>query len=188
MCQGKTAIETTKDKAKKCFVVMFGIVFNREEPLACDRLTPVKVFASKTKAKAFIENETNKHKGEWKFTESLWSTDYEFYATNHQVTYFWGIYEPELDDEVPSDFHYPPIENENEVLRNECYRLRRELAEVTQRNAVAATYATMWDGGRDYTKEAVLDNLQTVRDVLAGDHAKVRELYEDWKKNEEQRA
>lgn len=185
MCQGKTAIEITKDKEKKCFVVMFGIVYHRDEPLASDRLTPIKVFASKTKAKAFIENETNNRKEEWKFTESLWETDYEFYATNNQYTYCWEICETQVDDEIQSDFHYPPIEKENEVLRNECWNLRKQLSEVTQRNAVAATYATMWDGGRDYTKEHVLENLHTVKEVLAGDHKKVTELFEKWLKDRE---
>ena len=183
MCQGKTAI-SNEPKSNKVYVVTFTAYVKDDTPDYA-----LKVFSSKLRAKAYCEQKASHWSGPGHLTVTCtWVDDYTIVRyVNGVANCKFEIDETDIDDEVPADFHYPQIEKENEVLRNECYRLRKELADVTQRNAVAATYATMWDGGKDYTKERVLDNLQIVKDVLAGDHQKVRELYESWKKNEEER-
>lgn len=182
MCQGKTAIKNEQPK-KTVWVVLYCEREDKEPSGA------LKVLSSKLRAKLYCEEAGKKWFSDSQKVEGTgyWENDYTYALVkpNGETYCTWVLEETVIDDDVESSFHYPPIEKENEVLRNECYRLRRELAEVTQRNAVAATYATMWDGGRDYTKEHILDNLQSVREVLSGDHRKVRELYENWKKNEE---
>ena len=185
MCQGTTAIKEDSPQKKSVFVVTFTAMARDAAPDGF-----LKVFASKLRAKSYIEKTASHWVGPGNFAGTLsWINDDEMIQyVNGKAACKWRIEETDIDDEVPSDFRYPPIEKENEVLRNECYRLRKELADVTQRNAVAATYATMWDGGREYTKERVLDNLQIVKAVLAGDHQKVQELYEAWKRNEETKA
>ena len=193
MCQKPT--ETTNDKPKrKCFVVLFTCGREAKEEFGNETaidFCPIKIFASTLMAKVHCEHLAREFQRKSKSIIIDWENDSTLLLYKQEgekqaeLEFRWEIYETEIDDDVPADFHYPQIEKENEVLRNECYRLRKELADVTQRNAVAATYATMWDGGRNYNKERVLENLHIVKDVLAGDHAKVRELYEKWKKNEE---
>ena len=193
MCQKPT--ETTNDKPKrKCFEVLFTCGREAIEEFSNEAaidFSPIKIFSSKLRAKVYCEHRAREFQGNSKSIILDWENDSTLLLYKQEgekqakLDFRWDIYEIEIDDDVPADFHYPQIEKENEVLRNECYRLRKELADVTQRNAVAATYATMWDGGWNYTKERVLENLHIVKDVLAGDHAKVRELYEAWKKNEE---
>jgi len=193
MCQKPT--ETTNDKPKrKCFVVLFTCGREAKEEFGNETamdFSPLKIFASNIMARVYCERRGRKFQSkdktiirEWENPDTLLLYKQEG-DKQEELDYRFEIYETDIDDDVPADFHYPLIEKENEVLRNECYRLRKELADVTQRNAVAATYATMWDGGWNYTKERVLENLQIVKDVLAGDHAKVQELYEKWKKYEE---
>ena len=193
MCQKPT--ETTNDKPKrKCFVVLFTCGREAKEEFGNETaidFSPIKIFSSNLRAKVYCEHRAREFQDNFKSITLYWENDSTLILYKQEgekqaeLDFRWEIYETEIDDDVPADFHYPQIEKENEVLRNECYRLRKELADVTQRNAVAATYATMWDGGRNYNKERVLENLHIVKDVLAGDHAKVRELYEKWKKNEE---
>ena len=152
----------------------------------------LKALSSKFRAKAYCEatgkkwfSEPNKIVG-----SGFWANDYTYILAkpNGETICKWVLEETVIDDDVEDTFSYAPIEKENEALRNECARLRKELAEVMQRNAAAACYATMWDGGIDYTKETVLDNLFAVREILAGDHKKVMELFESWKRNEEAKA
>ena len=190
--------ETKEPNTKyKCFVVLFTLGREAEKSFGKETaidFSPLRIFASELMARCYCEQ----HGREFQRIDKTIILDWMNRDTlllykqvgdrKEQINCRFEIHETVIDEDFPSDFHYPPIEKENEVLRLECYRLRKELAEVTQRNAVAATYATMWDGGRDYTKESVLDILNTVRDVLAGDHAKVRELYETWKKKEGNKA
>lgn len=193
MCKKPT--ETKEPEAKrKCFVVLYTTGKEAEEKFGLgtsNDFLPLKIFSSQSNARYYCYQMGLKKKGNDINIVLHWENDdtlllFKFNGENYdELQSRWEIHSTEIDSDVPVDFNDPQIERENEVLRNECYRLRKELAEVTQRNAVAATYATMWDGGRDYTKERVLDNLQIVKDVLAGDHLKVRELYETWKRNEE---
>lgn len=182
MCQEKTDIKQEQPR-KTVWVVLYSDGGDKTPDGA------LKVFSSKLRAKVYCEEKGKQWYADSPNTkgEGHWINDYTYaiFKPNGSSICTWNLEETVIDNDVESNFCYPQVEKENEVLRNECYRLRRELAEVTQRNAVAATYATMWDGGRDYTKERVLDNLQIVKDVLAGDHLKVRELYETWKRNEE---
>lgn len=196
MCQGKTAIKCPMFKAKEkksVWVVLYTVGNEAKESFGKETafdFAPMRIFASHLMAKVYCEQHARDVQYRYNYLVEDWANDdtlilYKTDETRHIPYARWEIHETDIDDEIPTDFHYPQIEKENKVLREECWNLRKCLAEVTQRNAVAATYATMWDGGRDYTKEHVLQNLNTVRDVLAGDHAKVRELYENWKKHEE---
>ena len=192
MCQKPTENKETNTK-HKCFVVLFTCGDEAKKAFGSETamdFSPLKIFASNLMARVYCECRAREFQSkdktitlEWENADTLllYKQDGD---KQEELDYRFEIWETEIDDDVPSDLHYPQIEKENEVLRNECYRLRKELADVTQRNAVAATYATMWDGGWNYTKERVLDNLHIVKDVLAGDHAKITELYEAWKKSE----
>lgn len=193
MCQKPT--ETTNDKPKrKCFVVLFTCGREAKEEFGNETamdFSPLKIFASNLMARVYCEHRGREFQSkdktiilEWENADTLYLYKQEG-DKQEELDCKFEIYETDIDDDVPADFHYPQIEKENEVLRNECYRLRKELADVTQRNAVAATYATMWDGGWNYTKERVLENLHIVKDVLEGDHKKVTELFENWLKYRE---
>ena len=193
MCQKPT--ETTNDKPKrKCFVVLFTCGREAKEEFGNETaidFSPIKIFSSNLRAKVYCEHIGREFQKNSKSIILDWENDSTLLLYKQEgekqaeLGSRFEIYETEIDDDVPADFHYPQIEKENEALRNECYRLRKELADVTQRNAVAATYATLWDGGWNYTKERVLENLHIVKDVLAGDHAKVRVLFEEWLKQRE---
>ena len=178
---------------KRCFVVVFTCDREAKETFgnktAMD-FSPLKIFASNLMAKSYCERRGRELQSTDKARILDWENDstllvYKQIGGNQaEEDYRFEIYETIIDDSVPSNFTYPPIEKENEVLRQECYRLRKELADLTQRNAVAATYATMWDGGYNYTKERVLEILHIVKDVLDGDYKKVTELYEKWERQE----
>ena len=195
MCQKPT--ETTNDKPKrKCFVVLFTCGREAKEEFGNETaidFSPIKIFSSNLRAKVYCEYRAREFQENFKSITLYWENDSTLLLYKQEgekqaeLDFRWEIYETEIDDDVPADFHYPQIEKENEVLRNECYLLRKALADVTQRNAVAATYATMWGGGLNYTKERVLENLHIVKDVLAGDHKKVTELFEEWLKQREKK-
>ena len=193
MCQKPTEIKETNTK-HKCFVVLFTCGREAKEAFGSETamdFSPLKIFASNLMARVYCEHRAREFQSKDKTIILEWENAYTLLLykqegdKQEELDYRFEIYETDIDDDVPSDFHYPQIEKENEVLRNECYRLRKELADVTQRNAVAATYATMWDGGWNYTKERVLENLHIVKDVLEGDHKKVTELFENWLKYRE---
>ena len=179
---------------RKCAVVLFSV--GEEAKMQFNTSSawyfgPLKIFSSTLRAKDFCEKKARELIGrdsslvlhwENEATLRLLKKNGESYD---EVDSCFEIYETEIDDNVPANFHYPPIEEENEALRNECWILRRRMAAVMARNAVAASYATMWDGGYNYTKERVLEVLHKVKDVLAEDHDISRELFEAWKKEEE---
>lgn len=177
-------------KQKKCYVVLFTLARKDGEDFCFEPeidLTPLKIFTSHLRAMVHCEKNAREVQASTTSTIVDWIDDDTLllYKEGGLTEMRWKIYETFIDDNIPANFNYPPIEEENESLRNECKWLREELADIMQRNAVAATYATMWDGGRNYTKEHVLENLQIVKDVLAGDHIKVIELFENWAKNRE---
>ena len=184
MCQKPTENKETNMK-HKCFVVLFTCGDEAKKAFGSETamdFSPLKIFASNLMARVYCECRAREFQSKDKTITLEWENADTLLLYKQD-----GDKQEELDYAIErgkKDTDDPQIEKENEVLRNECYRLRKELADVTQRNAVAATYATMWDGGWNYTKERVLDNLHIVKDVLAGDHAKITELYEVWKKSE----
>ena len=180
---------------RKCAVVLCTCGEEAKEQF-CETtavdFSPLKVFSSTLRAKDYCEKKArevisrNKDKRlvyNWESDTTLYI--YHYNGENYDDAWRFEIHETEVDNAVPIDFTYPAIEKENESLREECWILRRRMAAVMARNAVAASYATMWDGGYNYTKERVLEVLHKVKDVLAEDYDRSRELFEAWKKEEE---
>lgn len=173
----------------KVFAVTFYSQFKRSGE--DDGMLPLKIFASKLRAKAYCEEKAKsmmcQHADLFGDSKPLWLNDTEYILTtsDQRYTFKWSIDETDVDDEVEADFRRPEIELENGALRRENVQLRKTLSEVKGRNAAAACYATMWDGGWDYTKEAVIENLHKVRAILEDDHHSgiLDEMFADWQKS-----
>lgn len=126
---------------------------------------PLKIFSSYQLAKNYVESRETLKGKEW-FWESV---DKLVVKVDDTYDLVYQIHDCYVDDSIPDDFKVPEIEKENIALTNENRQLKKELSEANVKIARAASYATMWDGGYDYTKEAVLENLHMVRSILKGD-------------------
>lgn len=126
--------------------------------------TPLKIFSSYQLAKNYAESRECLKGKEWHWE----SVDTMVAKIDDEYDMVYQIHDCYVDDSIPDDFKVPEIEKENIALTKENRQLKRELSEANVKIARAASYATMWDGGYDYTKEAILENLHMVRSILDG--------------------
>jgi len=73
-------------------------------------------------------------------------------------------------------------------LKNENALAKEKLASEMARNAAARCFLTMWDNGRYYDKDHVIENMYAARHALDGDpegDKLLKEMFERWKKNSE---
>ena len=77
----------------------------------------------------------------------------------------------------------PEVEKENLALKTENKELRKKLSHAEGLNAAARCYLVMYDGGWQYAKEHVLENMHAAKHILedgeAG-NAKINEMFEKW--------
>ena len=126
--------------------------------------TPLKIFSSYQLAKNYAESREVLKGKEWHWE----SVDTMVVKIDDDYDMVYQIHDCYVDDSIPDDFKVPEIEKENIALINENRQLKKELSEANCKIARAASYATMWDGGYEYTKEAILENLHMVRSILDG--------------------
>ena len=75
------------------------------------------------------------------------------------------IEEVEVEEEVMLP-ELPEIERENLSLKNENVELREKLANAERSIAEAKCWLTMWDGGWNYDKKHILNNVHTAKSIL----------------------
>lgn len=148
-------------KGRKVFCVTCDT--NYKGMLDGDKI-PLKIFSSYQLAKNYVESRKTLKGKEW-FWESV---DKLVVKVDDTYDMVYQIHDCAVDDSIPDDFKVPEIEKENIALTKENRQLKKEISEANGKIARAASYATMWDGGYDYTKEAVLENLHMVRSILDG--------------------
>ena len=129
---------------------------------------PLRIFSSYQLAKHFCEERASReilgktYEWHWDNYETL------VVEVNDKYDMVYHIRDAKVEDDIPDDFRVPEIEKENRALMEENRQLRKEISDANVKIAKALSYATMWDGGYDYTKEAVLENLHVVRGILKG--------------------
>ena len=101
---------------------------------------------------------------------------------NPQEHYYFEIEEVNMDQDnkLPE---MPEVEKENLALKTENKELRKKLSHVEGLNAAAKYYLTMYDGGWQYAKEHVLENMHFARFILEDGergNAKIYEMFESW--------
>lgn len=139
-------------------------------------------------AQYYIEEEIKKllkdkfipKNGYW---DDAWNYVYED-KDDPNCMYYFEIEEVFIDQDnnLPE---LPEIEKENLALKAENKELRKKLGHVEGLNAAAKCYLTMYDGGWQYAKEHVLENMHAARSILEDEesgNAKINEMFENWLK------
>ena len=154
-----------RNEKRRFFCVACNLRHKGEED--DDFPTPLKMFPSFLLAKDYAEKCARKH---LKGKDWLWENcDTLVAKIDNEYEQMYEIHDCEVDESIPSEFKMPDIEKENHALCEEVRQLKKELGESKAKIAEAHAYAHMWDGGYDYTKEAVLENLHMVRSILEDD-------------------
>lgn len=173
-------------KERKLFIVKFGI----DEIDSNDCI--LKAFSSKMLAQCYIKDECKRfiesmHNNIYDESFGVWENDLTYcYADSNHIhnRYYYEIDQIELDEsiELPD---LPVVEKENLVLKEENNELRKQLAHVKSLNSAAQCFLTMYDGGWDYAKEHVIENMHEARAVLEdGEKGNtfVLNMFENWQK------
>jgi hypothetical protein len=145
----------------------------------------LKAFPSKMLSQQYVERKCKELLKE-RFNPKCahWENDLTYYYENdiEKMSYIYGI-EPVDPDESIELPPLPEVEKENRSLKEENNELRKQLAHTKGLNSAAQCYLTMWDGGWDYAKEHVIENMHKAKSVLS-DGEKGNELilnmFEGW--------
>ena len=151
----------------------------------------VKAFASWMKANAYVEDAAKKllkdrydpERGAW---DDPWKYVYRPDDTGKN-DYMWTIEEVELGDDVELP-GIPGVEKENKALKAENAKLKTDVEKLSSQIAAAECWLSMWDGGWDYGKEVILENVNAAKAILKGSKeadGKIREMFEGWLKSRE---
>lgn len=169
-------------KERKLFIVKFSI----DEIGSNDCI--LKAFSSKMLAHYYIECQC-KHllKGLYDGSNGFWENDLKYIYNNHHnnETYCYEIDEIELDESIKLP-NLPELEKENLTLKEENNELRKQLAHVKGLNSAAQCFLTMYDGGWDYAKEHVIENMHEARAVLEdGEKGNdlILKMFEGWQES-----
>lgn len=167
------------------FAVTFSIDYR-------DDISILKAFSSKLAAHQYIESSIRQLlKDQFKINNGFWQNDllymYEGYDSHlgRNTTYYYEIETVAVENDV----ELPPIpwiETENKALREENLRLVEKLSHAKGLNAAAVCYLTMYDGGWDYAKEHVIENMHKARQILEDGNkgnAAIDEMFNEWLKH-----
>lgn len=172
------------EKSRKIYIVFFSCDERDVNP--CDMM-PLRVFASRLNAKKYAEKSAENMECDSECGKPEWVSGDEYYWNVNGKTRIWKIEEADLDESV-EDVKAPEIELENDALKNENALVKEKLASEMARNAAARCFLTMWDHGRYYDKDHVIENMYAARHALDGDpegDKLLKEMFERWKKNSE---
>ena len=164
---------------KKAYVVTFHVCSD-------DEGGPLRVLSSKMRAQQYIESEVKRFlKDRFKPDNGYWQNDLEYWYDDRdeKFEYHWEISEIDIDDGIDLP-PLPEVEKENNSLKAENISLRKRLGHVEGLNAAARCYLTMWDGGWDYAKEHVIENMHAAKAILEDGevgNAKIGEMFRGWK-------
>ena len=162
----------------KLFVVKFNIGYD-------DDFTLCKAFAGRLSAQQYVETEVKKLlKTDYNPSNGCWDDAWHYRYENalNGKDYRFEIEEISVEQTVILP-ELPFVENENLVLKNENKELRQKLGHVEGLIAAARCYLTMYDGGWQYDKEHVIENMHAARAILEdgkSGNAKINEMFENW--------
>ena len=165
----------------KLFVVKFKIGCDDDYSISkafAGRLSASQYVESKVKV--LLKDEYDPSRGYW---EDAWNYRYE--NAHNGMDYLFEIEEVDVEQSVVLP-ELPFVENENLTLKAENKELREKLGRIMGMNAAAKCYLVMWDGGWQYDREHVLENMHAARAILEcgeeGDR-KVEEMFSRWHEN-----
>lgn len=172
------------EKSRKIYIVFFSC---DEIDVNLRDMMPLRVFASRLNAKKYAEESAENMLCDSECGKPEWVSGDEYYWNVKGKTRIWKIEEADLDESV-EDVKTPEIELENDALKNENALLKEKLASEMARNAAARCFLTMWDNGKYYDKDHIIENMYAARHALDGDpegDKLLKEMFERWKKNSE---
>lgn len=176
----------------KLFVVKFRIGDDNDFSIS-------KAFAGRLSAQQYVESKCkqlvrdnyNPDNGCW---IDAWNYRYENAVRRkdrsgeeHLYDYSFEIEEVDVDQNVVLP-ELPFVEKESLVLKQENKDLRQRLGRAEGLIAAAKCYLTMWDGGWEYDREHILENMHAARSILEDGepgNKKIMAMFEGWLKNGE---
>ena len=169
-------------KERKLYVVKFSINDIGEY------FSILKALPSKMLAHQYVEEKCKKRlKESFKPDNAHWENDLTYYYEddkNEKWSYIYEIEPVDLDESIELQ-PLPEVEKENLALKEENNELRKQLAHVKGLNSAAQCFLTMYDGGWDYAKEHVIENMHEARAVLEDGQQSnilITEMFENWQK------
>ena len=175
----------------RLFVVKFRIGHD-------DDFSISKAFASKLSAQQYIESECkrrmqdnyNPDNGRW---IDAWNYRYKnahqckHEGKEHLYDYLFEIEEVDVEQNIVLP-ELPFLEKESLALKQENKDLRQKLGHAEGLIAAAKCYLVMYDGGWDYDREHILENMHAARFILEDSkegNQKITEMFEEWLKTRE---
>lgn len=174
----------------KVFVVKFRIGYDDDFGIS-------KAFAGRLSAQQYVESECkrlvrdnyNPDNGCW---IDAWNYRYEnalkcedCHGKERLYDYVFEIEEVDVEQNVVLP-ELPFVEKENLSLKQENKDLRQRLGHAEGLIAAAKCYLTMWDGGWEYDREHILENMHAAKSVLEDGESgnrKIAEMFEQWLAN-----
>lgn len=173
--------------AKKIHVVKFDIGPSDDYLDAVH----VKAFASWMKAQAYVEAKVrDMFKEGFRPERGFWNDPWMYcYRPDEDPAneHLWNIEEVEVEEGVGLP-DIPDVEKENKALKTENAKLKTDVEKLSSQIVAAECWLTMWDGGWDYGKEVILENVNAAKAILKGSKeadGKIREMFEGWLKSRE---
>jgi len=170
--------------AKKIYVVKFDIGRSEDDLDAVH----VKAFASRLKASVYVEDKAKElFKESFRPENGAWDDPWHYWYkpdSNPANEYMWEIEEVEVEDGVDLP-DIPDVEKENKALKAENAKLKIDAEKMSSQIAAAECWLSMWDGGWDYGKEIILENVNAAKAILKGSKeadSKIHEMFEAWLK------
>ena len=166
------------------YVVKFDIGRNGDDLDA----VRVKAFSSRMKAQAYVEAKVrDMFKEDFRPERGFWNNPWLYcYRSDEDPAneYLWEIEEVEVEEGAGLP-DVPEVEKENKALKAENAKLKADVEKLSSQIAAAECWLTMWDGGWDYGKEVILENVNAAKAILKGSKeadSKIREMFEGWLK------
>ena len=171
----------------KLFVVKFKIGYS-------DDFSVLKAFAGRLSAQQYVESEVKRllkdkyDPGGGCWTDA-WNYRYEDAlriedrdGNERTYDYSFEIEEVDVEHDVVLP-ELPFVEKESLALKQENKDLRKKLGHAEGLIAAAKCYLTMWDGGWEYDREHILENMHAARFILEDGNPgnqKITEMFEHW--------
>lgn len=169
------------------YVVKFDIGRNGDDLDA----VRVKAFSSRMKAQAYVEAKVqDMFKEGFRPERGFWNDPWMYcYRPDEDPAneHLWNIEEVEVEEGVGLP-DIPDVEKENKALKAENVRLKTDVEKLSSQITAAECWLSMWDGGWEYGKEVILENVNTAKAILKGSKeadGKIHEMFEAWQKAKE---
>lgn len=176
----------------KLFVVKFRIGYDNDFNIS-------KAFAGRLSAQQYVESKCKQlvrenyspDNGCWidawnyRYENAMRCKDRE--GKEHLYDYSFEIEEVDIEQTVVLP-ELPFVEKESLALKQENKDLRQRLGHAEGLIAAAKCYLTMWDGGWEYDREHILENMHIAKSILEDGepgNRKITAMFEEWLKSRE---